>query len=245
MPKLPTPELLERWAAMHAEGWPIKNIAEKTGFSPDTVSKYLKETGAKEEKAAEGVVGGAVDEFEAFKAKKRLDELKDSLNAWVDSEILKLNFEGAEDSKGNLEWIRDQADKVKSEDELHKLSALAAAAIDEAQPMIRKHRGEIERKKAEEDTERVESAKAWRQTLRQASYSTISAAADRIGLQISEHFKTAIVVGSHEEASWYVRAIQLWAWAGGDPHSFLRFLQPDPYFIQLIHAIYGQQRIQT
>jgi len=66
-----------------AEGWPIKNIAEKTGFSPDTVSKYLKETGAKEEKAAEGV-GGAVDvstEFEAFKAKKRLElQLPQSLH---------------------------------------------------------------------------------------------------------------------------------------------------------------------
>ena len=45
MPKLPTPEDKERWVEMHEQGWSLKDIAEKTGFSPDTVSKHLREGG--------------------------------------------------------------------------------------------------------------------------------------------------------------------------------------------------------
>lgn len=102
-------------------------IAQKTGFSADTISKHLKEMKVKEEKEAPEV-GGAVDinaEFEAFKSKRRLEEMREGLKSWIENEILSLNPQDAGDLRENLEWIYNRINKAQSEDELYELSALA------------------------------------------------------------------------------------------------------------------------
>lgn len=117
MPKLPTPELLKQWAELHAEGWPIKDIAEKTGFSSDTVSKYLHEKGVKKEKVAEGV--GGVDRYERFKAKQELDDqklvLKTVLSGYSD-ELQELY--GAEKLEERMAFLDGLIDEAKTQGDL-------------------------------------------------------------------------------------------------------------------------------
>lgn len=254
MPKIPTPEQLKQWAEMHAGGWSFTAISEKFGFSPDTVSKHLEKMGAKKEKVTSGV-GGPIDvgaEFGAFQAKKKLDEMRDGLDAWVEAEILGLDFEGAEDSRANLEWVRDRTGKARSEGEVRELDVLATQIVDDIHPLVKKHEKELKEKRIEGERiqaeqlerERIDSIE-WAKVrvveglaLRTMSCNTISAIAGQMGLQIPEHFKTAFLARTYEEALGYVQAISLWLRAGGDPNSFLYFLQSDSQFIQSVHANY-------
>jgi lambda repressor-like predicted transcriptional regulator len=96
------------WAELHAEGWSIKSIAEKTGFSPDTVSKHLRGIGMEEEKQAEKPqikprgVGGRYAEF---KTRQELDDQKIALKVTLDGYVDEL--QGLGDTYG-AEKLRER-----------------------------------------------------------------------------------------------------------------------------------------
>lgn len=122
-----TPKDKETWGTMFKSGWPIKSIAERTNFSPETISKHLRRIGAKREKAAPrvGEATGIGAEFTAFRVKERFKKMREGLRAWIENEILSLDFNEANDSRDNLEWIYNRINKAQTEDELYALSALA------------------------------------------------------------------------------------------------------------------------
>ena len=183
--------------------------------------------------------------------------------------LSKLDFVGADDFRERLEWIRNRADGAQGEDEFRDLGVLVVQTIDEARPLIEEHerkRAEMDRVRADEEakersrmereeeerlrreraredyTELTKQSEIRRMALRTMSYNTISGIANQIGAQIPEPLKTAYLARSYGEAQWYVQAARFWFSAGGDPGSFLYFLQTDPYFIQRVHADYGQKQ---
>jgi len=167
LPKLPTPADRETWETMFKQGWPIKDIAEKTNFSADTVSKHLQEKGVKKEEAVKKEPVDIGGEFAQFREQQQLAGVKKDLKKIVEDRLSELNFDGAGDFRTHFKWVLGRTDTAQSEDELRDLIDLVATITNEALPLIVKHEEEEKRKRAEEDRIRAEAEEGERLRLEQ------------------------------------------------------------------------------
>ena len=255
---MPTPDDRKKWTELYAEGWSIKDIARKTNFSPDTVSKHLQEKGVKKEEAVKKEPTDIKAELTQFMKQQQLENARKDLKKLVEDGLSKLDFDGTGDFRARLEWTRDRADRARGDEEFRDLSALVTRTIAEAQPLIEEHDEETRRKNAEmdiimadeEEAERLRVEKQRedeieraeiRRAERMMSYNTITMVADQMGVQIPEYLKKAYFARSYEDAIYYTQAVSLWFQAGGTPESFYFLLQMDPVFPQRVHANYGCQ----